>query len=99
MLQIPDRRMQQAELSVHKQDNVGNGEKGTEVYCQANLKKKGKKDNFTGKPTKSNTGDKKFNGKSDTRNNNSKELGTSVTSQVTATCEYSRQYDQRADKC
>ena len=32
----------------------------------------GKRDNFTGMPTKSNTGDKKFKGKSDTRNNNSK---------------------------
>ena len=31
-----------------------------------------KRDNFTGKSMKSNTGDKKFKGKSDTRNNNSK---------------------------
>ena len=32
----------------------------------------GKRDNFTGKPTKSNTDGKKFKGKADTRNNNSK---------------------------
>ena len=32
----------------------------------------GKRENFTGRPKKSNTGDKKFKGKADTRNNNSK---------------------------